>query len=290
MPKLHTKKPMAFTLVELLVVMAVIALLLALTVPALSAAKDQARQVVCSSNVRQLALANIGYATENDDRYVLAAPDLLEDCGGYQRWHGRRDHPDQPFDPLRGPLVRYLADGRVKECPQHVDFLRDQDWAQNFEQGCGGYGYNMTYLGSRLWQLKLNASMTRDQMINAERLAYTRSTRWTEPAQPSETLMFADAALAIQDHNGQPRYIEYSFAEPPFQLENGQPRADAYLCPSIHFRHRGRAVVAWADAHVTAEPLAPSTQDNPDNIYGVNSADALLGWFAPLNNDPFDLE
>ena len=284
------KKSEAFTLVELLVVMAVIALLLTLVMPTLSAAKDQARQVVCSSNARQLALANMGYATENNDRYVLAAADLLDTCGGFERWHGRRDNPDQPFDPLRGPLVHYLGDGRVKQCPQRVDFLRDQEWDQNFEQGCGGYGYNMIYLGSQLWRFRLTAAMSRDQMINAERLAYSRSSRWTEPAHPSETLMFADTALAVLDQNSQPRYIEYSFAEPPFQLDNGEPRDGCYLSPSIHFRHRGRAVVAWADAHVSTELPAPYPEDNQENIYGVNSADALLGWFAPLNNDPFDLD
>jgi prepilin-type N-terminal cleavage/methylation domain-containing protein/prepilin-type processing-associated H-X9-DG protein len=55
----------AFTLVELLVVIAVIAVLIALLLPALKKAREQALQVACLSNMRQISLATFMYVGEN---------------------------------------------------------------------------------------------------------------------------------------------------------------------------------------------------------------------------------
>ncbi len=56
----------AFTLLELLVVMAVIALLVALLFPALGAAKRAGRRAACLSNLRQIGIAVLSYSDEND--------------------------------------------------------------------------------------------------------------------------------------------------------------------------------------------------------------------------------
>jgi prepilin-type N-terminal cleavage/methylation domain-containing protein/prepilin-type processing-associated H-X9-DG protein len=66
------KKTKGFTLIELLVVISIIALLLSILMPGLQKAKEAARRVVCSSNMKQLATGNFSYAAENDDRVVLA--------------------------------------------------------------------------------------------------------------------------------------------------------------------------------------------------------------------------
>ncbi len=263
-----------FSLIELLVVIAVIALLMGIILPALALARSSAKAIVCRSNVRQLVLANISYAQENDGFYAAAASDMWDDAG-LHRWHGMREQLDEPFEPNGAPLTAYLGDGQVKECPEKIDFVEGERWDANFEQGCGGYGYNMLYIGSRLWQSGLNDPRT-------WRKAYARTTCTTEVRTPAATLMFADTAMSNDDGT----YIEYSFAEPPFSVCNGEVLQSFYMSPSIHFRHNARANTGWADGHVGEAGMA---ERSGENVYGVDASKVNLGWFEPVDNSLFDL-
>ena len=63
------KRRSAFTLIELLVVIAIIALLVSILMPSLQKAKEMAKDIVCRSNQRSVALAIVLYAEEHDDQY-----------------------------------------------------------------------------------------------------------------------------------------------------------------------------------------------------------------------------
>lgn len=60
-----------FTLIELLVVVAIIAVLMAILLPSLSQARNQAKDVQCASNLRQLGIAAVAYTSENNNLYPI---------------------------------------------------------------------------------------------------------------------------------------------------------------------------------------------------------------------------
>jgi prepilin-type N-terminal cleavage/methylation domain-containing protein len=64
----------AFTLIELLVVISIIALLIAILLPALGAARDAARITLCGTNQRQIGIVGNTFATDRDGQLMAAEP------------------------------------------------------------------------------------------------------------------------------------------------------------------------------------------------------------------------
>ena len=253
-------------MIELLVVMGILALLVSILLPSLSAARRQAQAVTCRSNIRQIIMANDYYRDDNDGVYVPGASGFLQNL---HRWHGVRDNPAEAFDPSRGFLAPYLGpEGAIRQCPTFPSEEIAAD-TTGFEEGNGGYGYNNRFIGVRVPRGPGDAYDVNDDLAGA------RASRIRRPA---ETIMFTDSAFAGKT------LIEYSFAEPRFHLQSPTYRTD----PSIHFRHDGLANVGWCDGHVDAHVM---TFTHYSGIYRSDPKWFDIGWFGQADdNSLFDLD
>ena len=126
------KKNPLFTLIELLVVIAIIAILAAMLLPALSKAREKAREASCRNNLKQLTLAGIMYYDDNEEH-------LQRYC--YWPNPAQWNTPNGKATALHA-LEQYFSDLRVAVCPDYGQ-LR---YGNGANTPCGGYGwcYNAT--------------------------------------------------------------------------------------------------------------------------------------------------
>ena len=121
----------AFTLVELLVVITIVALLVALLLPSLAGARERSRRVQCASNLRQVSVGTMILAHNNKGRFRLSHSDLREadaDRTGYEglsylsgdHIHWLAVHLYERYQREAGMELRELT------CPNRAeDFIRE---------------------------------------------------------------------------------------------------------------------------------------------------------------------
>ncbi len=128
------KRRTAFTLVELLIVIGIIALLISILLPTINAAREQANKTKCSSNLKQLGTAWTGYL--NESRGVLPAPSQ-----GLKTRISKRDwfYWQPGRDPNESPIAPYLSK------PLKLDVFRcpsDNVEQHKKDDGSGPYRYS----------------------------------------------------------------------------------------------------------------------------------------------------
>ena len=122
----------AFTLIELLVVIAIIALLMGILLPTLSRAREMAKRVVCSSQVKQVGVAITAYAADNENHMPIYNADagkppylLVQSYVLYRSEAAYLDANGKP-KPMKLALLYergYIANPKVFYCPSNKNLL-----------------------------------------------------------------------------------------------------------------------------------------------------------------------
>jgi prepilin-type N-terminal cleavage/methylation domain-containing protein len=108
----------AFTLVELLITIGIIALLVALVFPAINRARESAHEVVCQDHLRQLWHGFTQFAADNDGRLPGSyADNVINSNPPHFNWAGDPNKTVPVPAPRNGTIFKYVKDANVYHCP-----------------------------------------------------------------------------------------------------------------------------------------------------------------------------
>ena len=205
-----------FTLLELLLVIAVVSLLAAVVFPAFSQSKQAGRRVQCVSNLHQLSLAAEMFWQDNDGgtfRYRGVSTN-----NGDLFWFGwlqRGAEGQRLFDPTQGALYPYFEGRGVEVCPS----LRYGSPTFKFKADGAAYGYGV------------NLHLTGPSLASIGTIE-----------RPADVIGFADAAQINTFQT--PASPDHPLLEEFYYVSTN--RSDR----TAHFRHDGWANATFCDGHI----------------------------------------
>ena len=249
----------AFTLIELLVVIPIIAILMAILMPALGRAREQGRRAACLSNCMQLVLAWSMYADENEDKIVNGAAGFGNTQSSWGEHLNERawievnnfnaDWETQLQQIRDGALYPYTKNVKAYRCPT------------------GKRGEAVTYATA----FSMNA--VNHPWSQGIKGAHVKIRSEMKP-NPAMRFVFIDEGSLSPDAFAVNIHLEQWFDSPPIRHGNGTNLsfADGH---SEYWKWKGRETVAHGkdDEEINATTtLVPETEEGFDDLYRIQKA------------------
>ena len=245
----------AFTLVELLVVIGIIAVLAGILLPALAKAKSRAGTTACINNMKQMQLAWGMYASDNDD---YLAPNQCTPWGNFFSWvQGHLDYAVENTDNTNTTLL--VEDGKAAFAPYISTIKTYKCPADASTVSISGIRYPRTRSYGMNWSVG-----QANNLLDFK--SYRRLNQITLPV-PSMLFVFVDMHPdSISDPHFHMNYgvsVNYSFYDYPSSA------------------HNGGAPLAFADGHVEVRRWVDERTKPP--VLGTREGTSLN--FSPENQD-----
>jgi prepilin-type N-terminal cleavage/methylation domain-containing protein/prepilin-type processing-associated H-X9-DG protein len=264
------RKPAAFTLLELLVVLCVLALLVSIVIPGQARARPGGKALQCLNNLRQLMGANSLYCADNRDAlpmvlhggYVPSAGDPTRPwVTGWLDWGNGIDNTNVTYllDVRYASLAAYFArDKRIYKCPADV-YISPTQRARGWEERARSVSANCYVGKGNAWA----------------------SGSWGAPSGPNNTIYKGTAKAPDLLIPGPARTWAY-LDEHPDSMNDGvlfPPSAPTNMPDVPATYHNGAAGVAMADGHCEMHRWTGATMNRPRGLGGLAGVS-----FNPQNN------
>lgn len=250
-----THQARGFTLIELLVVIGIIAIIAAMMLPALAAAKSRSLRIQCESNLGQMGIAAQIYAGDNRNFYPYAyyfdSANNIMYCWDFTTY-------ENTSQVVPGVLWQGQTNPQIQQCPSYAG---SANWNSD---PYTGYNYNTSYIGHGQGE---GADDPTGEGFPVP--AGTAAVR-----HPAQTALFGDG----QYSGGADKFMRAPWPNP------GDANFTGRYAGTQGYRHQKRTNVAFCDGH--AESLAAGYTNNADGAANVAPG---TGFLSP-DNSMYDLQ
>lgn len=233
-----------FTLIELITIIAILSILMGLISYGVIYAKESSHSAKCKSNLRNLALATLSYANENNGTFPWGKKNVK----GYKYWCWDFVIADNG-EVMPGIIWDYTVDQTVLQCPS---FLGGQSNTEG--DPYTGYNYNCSFIG------KVEGDPAKRQ--HPAKLSHLKK--------PGKTALFGDGEFS----GGANKFMR----SPKRSAQHDASSSSVRMAGTQGFRHRGKTNIAFCDGHVEELTQVYNSSGNE----GFVSSDC--GFISPDNS------